>query len=247
MSFLFALSTRRLQYYCLMPVVVIVGMSVFVNYMASRDDFRRLVWYQNSGLGDRFERIQNVFANFEWLDLSNLRHRSAIDLRLNQNVLVGAAIARLELGQRQYAYGATLSDIAISMIPRALWPDKPAVGGGGDVVTKYTGIRFARGTSVGAGQVFEFYVNFGTLGVVGGFFLFGCVICYMDLLMIRSLQRDDQRRFLFYSMIGLSLLQPGGNLVEIAVSAAGAAAGAYILNYFLDRANLSPRASTCRI
>ncbi len=47
-------------------------------------------------------------------------------------------------------------------IPRALWPNKPVVGGSGDLVSTYTGIRFADGTSVGIGQVLESFVNFGT-------------------------------------------------------------------------------------
>ena len=49
-------------------------------------------------------------------------------------------------------------------------------GGGGTIVQDFTGIEFADGTSVGAGQVLEFYVNFGTWGVIGGFLLFGWLI-----------------------------------------------------------------------
>src|SRR5205814_7729697 len=101
------------------------------------------------------------------------RHRGAIDRRLNQNFLVGAAAASLESGQVEYASGATLGNMIVALIPRAIWPDKPAVGGGGSVVADFTGIEFAEGTSVGAGQVLEFYVNFGTWGVIGGFLLLG--------------------------------------------------------------------------
>ena len=123
----------------------------------------------------------------------------------------------------------------VSLIPRALWPDKPAVGGGGDVVTKYTGIRFARGTSVGAGQVLEFYVNFGTWAIVGGFLIYGLLLGYMDVIIIECLRRGDQGRFLLWFMIAVSLLQPGGNLVEIMVSAAAAVPTAYVLNIFFNR------------
>ena len=234
-TFIFAQSRRHLLYLCLAPVILYVGMSVFVNYMDARHDIRQLVWYQQASLADRLDRVEDIFRNFEWLDLSNKRHRQSIERRLNQNFLVGAAVARLETGRKPYGSGATISDMIITLIPRALWPDKPAIGGGGNVVTNYTGIRFARGTSVGAGQVLEFYVNFGMWAVIGGFLIYGLLLGSMDVTIIESLRHGDQRRFLFWFMIAVSLLQPGGNLVEIAVSAAAAVPTAYVLNTFLNR------------
>lgn len=138
-----------------------------------------------------------------------------------------------------YASGATISDMIISLVPRALWPDKPVVGGGGDVVTKYTGIRFERSTSVGAGQVLEFYVNFGTWAVIGGFLIYGLLLGCMDVTIIESLRHGDRRSFLLWFMIAVSLLQPGGNLVEIAACAAAAVPTAYGLNILLNRRHSS--------
>ena len=235
-TFIFAQSRRHLLYWSLAPAVMYIGMSVFVNYMDARVDIRKLVWFQHASLADRLDRVENILQNFEWLDLSNKKHLQAIDTRLNQNILVGAAVARLELGRTPYASGATISDMIVSLIPRAVWPDKPAVGGGGDVVTKYTGIRFERNTSVGAGQVLEFYVNFGTWAVIGGFLIYGLLLeGFMDVTIIESLHRGDQRRFLLWFMMAVSLLQPGGNLVHITVSAAAAATSAYGLNILLNR------------
>jgi hypothetical protein len=236
-AFLFAQSKRKAAYIFAAPVVFFIGLSLFVNYMAARDDIRQLVWYEQASLGDRLQRIADVFVNFEWLDLSNFRHREAIDSRLNQNFLVGAAAARLESGQVEYASGATLGNMIVALVPRAIWPDKPAVGGGGTVVADFTGIEFAEGTSVGAGQVLEFYVNFGTWGVIGGFLLFGCLIGRMDLLAMRYLRQGQQTRFLFWFIMGLALLNPGGNLQEIVVSIAGCAVTAHGLGYLLKRYN----------
>ena len=57
-----------------------------MNYMIARNEIRQLVWYQQAEIGDKLQRIADVFQNnFEWLDLSNERHREAIDDRLNQN------------------------------------------------------------------------------------------------------------------------------------------------------------------
>jgi hypothetical protein len=232
--FVFSQSKRRFGYYLLTPIVLFVGMSVFVNYMAARTDIREVVWSGHSTIADRIERVEHVFRNFEWVDTSKSEHRIAIDDRLNQNWLIGAAVENLEAGVVAYASGATVGNVIIGLIPRAIWPDKPVVGGGGNVVSEFTGIHFAEGTSVGAGQVFEFYINFGTIGVIGGFLLYGWILGWMDGRVIEHLHRADQRQFLFSLLIGLALLQPGGNLLEIVVSAASSAIAAYGLVYFLN-------------
>ena len=223
MSFAFGQSKRRMLYFILAPFVVYLGLSVFINYMASRTAFRQAVWYQQVGLGDRVDRVVHMFQNFEWLDGDNPKQRKVIDGRLNQNLLVGAAVERLQTGKVNFAHGNTIVVMAIGLIPRALWPDKPQVGGGGTVVREFTGIRFLDGTSVGAGQVLEFYANFATIGVIGGFLVYGWLIGWMDLRIMQAIQKNQQREFLTWFMVCLALLQPGGNLLEIAASVAGSA------------------------
>jgi hypothetical protein len=235
LSFIFAQSKRRVGFFLLAPIVCFVGLSVFVNYMIARDEIRQLVWFQEAPIGDRLQRIADVFQTFRWLDLSSGQHRDALDGRLNYNALVGPAVARLELGVVEYASGATFGKMIMGLVPRALWPDKPVVGGGGSIVSDFTGMVFAEGTSVGTGQVFEFYVNFGTWGIIGGFVLYGWLLGRMDLLAIGCLYRGDQRRFLFWFLISLALLQPGGNLLEVSTTAAASALTAYGVGYFMRR------------
>src|SRR5262249_48114281 len=136
-----------------------VGLSVYVSYMRDRSEIRDVVWGGQS-LGDRVDRVATTFHAFEWFDPSKDEHLARIDSRLNQSFLVGAAVSRLsDIGG--FAGGETLWDALIAVVPRALWPDKPVVAGSGNLVTRFTGIEFAAGTSVGIGQVMEFYVNFG--------------------------------------------------------------------------------------
>jgi hypothetical protein len=201
------------------------------------------VWYQQVGLADRFDRLQQMFTTFQWLDSENPEQRYVIDGRLNQNLLVGAAVERLESGKVSYAHGDTLVTLALGLIPRAVWPDKPAVGGGGTVVRDYAGMQVAEGTSVGAGQVMEFYINFGVPGVIAGFLLYGYLIGWMDLRIIISLDRADQKGFLLWFMVCLALLQPGGNLLEIVVMAAGSAVAARVLGNWSDRRLRATRAT----
>jgi hypothetical protein len=232
-SFAFALSKRRLGYFLIAPFVVFFGLSVFVNYMASRTAFREAVWFRQVGIEDRLDRVFDMFRNFTWYDSENPKQREVVDGRLNQNLLVGAAIDRLDSGLVSYAHGSTLGDMALGLIPRALWPDKPQVGGGGTVVQHFTGIRFAEGTSVGAGQVLEFYINFGTLGVIGGFLIYGWLIGWMDIRILACIHERDQKGFLLWFLVCTALLQPGGNLLEVAVTAVGSAATATAISYFL--------------
>jgi len=233
-SFLFAQSRRRLGYFLLAPVVCFVGLSVFVNYIAARVEIRQLTWYQGASVDDRLQRIADTFRNFDWFDGSNLRHRTAIDDRLNQNFFVGVAIARLESGAVEYSLGAELGDLAIALIPRALWPEKPIVGGGKTVVHDFTGLEFDEGTSIGAGQVFEFYVNFGTLGVIGGFLLYGWLLGWMDLSVMKYFRVGDQRLLTpFLSCV--ALLRPEGNLLEIVVGVAAAGIMGYCLGHLFNR------------
>jgi hypothetical protein len=240
-AFLFGQSRRRVTYFLLAPAVFFVGLSLFVNYMAARGDIRQLVWYEQASFGDRLQRIEDVFQNFEWLDLSNSRQLGIINSRLNQNWFVGLAVARLEAGEVEYLSGATFGKMIIALIPRVVWPNKPAVGGGGSVVSDLTGATFAEGTSVGAGQVLEFYGNFGRLGVIGGFLLYGWLLGRVDGRVVKALYRGDQRWFVTWYLIGLAMLQPGGNLLEVTVSAAsGAVTGYYILGFLVKRYTSGP-------
>jgi hypothetical protein len=194
--------------------------------MGERTRIRETVWQQRAGIGDRLERIANIAINFQAIDLTNPEHVSDLDARLNQNFFVGSAINRHGEGLA-FAYGGTLPWWAL--IPRALWPDKPAIGGGGTIVADFTGIDLAEGTSFGAGQVLEFYVNFGWSGIFVGFFVVGFVLIRLDRGIMRALAAGDLRGLLLRALPGLMLLQPGGNLLEILVGAVAALIAAVLL------------------
>ena len=91
----------------------------------------------------------------------------------------------------------------------------------------------------GTGRQFEFFVNFGTWGVIGGFLLYGALIGRIDLLIMDRLHQDDRRGFLLWFMLCMALLQPGNNLIEVITTAAGSVVNAYafsyIYSYFADR------------
>jgi len=213
-------------------LLAFVGLSVYVTYMRDRDVIREAVWGGQS-FGDRLAQVENTFSNFEWFDPSNDQHLTTVDLRLNQNFLAGLAVSRLtETGD--YAKGATFWDSMLALIPRALWPDKPQQAGSGNLVSEYTGLQFAAGTSVGIGHVMEFYVNFGTTGVVIGFLIMGTLLAMLDQAAAERLAANDLHGFVLWYLPGISLLQVGGSLVEVTSSAAGSLIAALIANRYLD-------------
>jgi hypothetical protein len=213
--------------------VIYLGLSVFVSYMRDRADIRSSVWGGES-FSARIDKVAETIATFEWFDIANQDHLKRIDSRLNQNYLVGAAVVRLAETDN-YARGETLWDALLALIPRAVWPDKRIEAGSGDLVTRYTGVEFQPGVSVGVGQAMEFYINFGTLGVVVGFMLMGVLVTTLDWQAGERLARSDLHGFVLWFVPGISLLQVGGQLVEVTASFAASLVVALLVNKYLDR------------
>lgn len=228
-------SFRRLRPRLLVPAVLLayIALSFFVSYMRDRHAIREVVW-GGDPLSARFAELYSTVTNLEWFDPDNLDHLARIDDRLNQNALVGSAVRHLGLRDEEFARGATLWDGFIALVPRALWPEKSVVAGSMGMVSKYTGIVFNNEvTSVGMGQVFEFYVNFGTAGVVVGFLVFGALIGFVDTKARQHLVSGDWQSFASWYLPGLALLQAGGSLVELTSGAAAAFVTAFLVDRLL--------------
>lgn len=208
------------------------GLSLYVTYMRDRGQIRETVW-GGAPLEARLERWARTLRELEWFDPTSLAQLERIDGRLNQNLLVGAAVEAIESGSTRPAHGETLWYAALSLIPRAIWPERPVAAGSMGLAGRFTGIKFAAGTSVGLGHVLEFYVNFGTLGVVLGFLAVGAAVGTADRVARDRLVRGDWRGFVAWYLPGLAFLNVGGSLVELAGSSAAAVVVAYLANRLL--------------
>jgi hypothetical protein len=226
-AFYFVIARRRIWFYLATPPVIFLGLSLFVTYFQQRDDIRDVIWYQNAGIERRLAQVSKLVTEFQFLDLSDEFQQFALDGRLNQNFLVGMGVMAHRQGQSQLWYGGTVPLWAI--IPRAIWPDKPTVGGSGGLVSEFTGITFEKDTSVGVGQVLEFYMNFGMAGVLAGFAIFGFVLMRLDQGLMRGLAMGNIHGAVQCALLGLALLQPLGSLLEIIVGAVSAIVVAQLL------------------
>jgi hypothetical protein len=148
-------------------VLLYLGLSVYVTYMRDREDIRDVVW-SGSSLDERIDSVRQTLRAAEWFDPWRDDHLRRIDVRLNQAYLMGAAVSHVQSGAVPFAGGDTVVDALLGFVPRAIRPDKPMAAGSGDLVATYTGMSFMGETSVGIGQVMEWYVNFGTTGVLIG-------------------------------------------------------------------------------
>lgn len=232
--FFFIVSMRpfRLSWIPIVVVLCYFGLSLFVTYSATRDRIRELTWYDQDYVGT-FSLVMSSLGDFELFDNTDHSHRKAVDDRLNQNWLVGSTVDYIDAGRVDFVNGATILAAAVALVPRAVWPNKPEVGGSGDIVSSFTGIEFAKGTSVGVGQVFEFYINFGAAGVFVGFLILGLLISYFDFLAGYALHTGNYRSFALWFLAGIGFLQTGGSLAEVTTSVAAGALAAILVNRFV--------------
>jgi hypothetical protein len=229
-SFAGAITRARLLWIVAIVLLAFLGLSFFVTYFRDRAQIRHVVW-GGQGYSTRLQQLQTTFVQgFQWFDLGDERSLHSVDQRLNQNYLVGAAVNRLDVNG-DFANGTTLVDAAIALVPRVLWPDKPVSAGSGGLVTRFTGLQYATGTSVGIGHVMEFYVNFGTIGVLLGFAVLGCLLTILDVRSAQCLRRGDHRGFALSFLVGVSLLQVGGSLVEATASAGASVVVVLMIHY----------------
>jgi hypothetical protein len=209
---------------------VYFALSLFVTYMRDRDEIRQQVWGGNK-LENRIEKMRKLVDNFEWLDLKNEDHIARIDIRLNQNSMVGKTVDRIDTGAIGPVRGLTLWWAVQSLVPRIIWRNKTVVAGSMDCAGYFTGEVYAKGTSFGLGQIMEFYGNYKRAGVVICMFFLGWLIAFWDIRCGQALRRGDWRNYSYYFILLVPLLQPGGSAVELFSGVAAAA----VLVWFLKK------------
>jgi hypothetical protein len=220
-------------------LIAYLGFSFYVSYMRDRNVLRETIWGGQSAI-QRVTRLSRTIAGIEWFDPTNPSHIMRVTGRLNQNFLVGAAVERMEAGANDYASGETVAQAIMSLIPRAIWPEKPFRAGSPGIVTEYTGITFAAYTSVGIGQVMEFYINFGGAGVALGFVLLGMIITMIDTWAGQRIWAGDWLQFTVWYLTGLAMIQAGGSLIEVVSSAGAAMLAVLLVNRYVIRLRLGP-------
>jgi len=207
-------------------VVAFLGVTIFVNYFDHRDDIRSNVW-GGASMENRIGSVTDMITSIHLIDLGSDKDLTALDDRLNQNMFVGMAAARIQQGQVDFLNGQSITDGIIALIPRAMWSDKPTTAGSGQTVAEMTGLELNQDTSWGVGNVMEFYINFGIPGVVFGFLILGWLIGTLDLRAAAAERRGDFGSTIIFFLPTVAMIDPSGSLVEITGGAAAALVAAF--------------------
>lgn len=228
------LQLKKLKYlFFIAPIIAYLGLSVFATYFTQRNDIRDVVWGDSTIESRALITFTSIIGRFGLLDPSNLYHLGAIDARLTQNYLVGLGIQRIESRIVEPAYGQTLVDGFLMLIPRAVWFDKALVAGGQALVNKYTGVYMYGGTSVALGPVLEFYVNFGVLGVIGGFLILGVIIRIIDENIINALRSNRLMDASLWFMPAFALLLTEDNFIVMISAGVSSFLSLFVFNYLV--------------
>lgn len=231
-SFYLLLSRHRAALLVAVLPLAFVGLSFYVSYMRDRVEIREAVW-GGKAYGSRFDSVWHTCSTIEWFDPFDIKHLQRVDERLNQNRLVGAATQRLQ-STHSYARGETIWMAFLAIIPRAVWADKPQYAGGMDLVSKYTGLMFAPGTSIGLGPIFELEINFGHVSVLLGMLLIGALIGVADAKAGLALRLDDPLAFGKWFLIGIVMQSALGSFAELTASLAAALILVTVVNRYLQ-------------
>jgi hypothetical protein len=205
----------------LIALGVYASLSIFVSYMEVRTTLREVLWNDDATFSQRVGVITTQLAKASVLNPFNFSQLDWINIRLNQNMLIGKAMALHKVAPYLQENGMGLLSSMFAWVPRFLWPSKQGMGGN-DFVEKHTGMSFNDSTTIGTGPVFELFVNFGLIGVFLGSIALGWALRWMDAYCARQLGRRDIGRFIRGYLVSVCLINPM-SLIFFFVSSASAA------------------------
>lgn len=181
MSLVYLAEKRRLP---MTALVLVAAFTLF--FQVGKVEFRREYWQTNSDAG-RSEKI-GFWINRSmdvWGEvLSNPSSdtiREALEPSLTRVSLLTQTANVIDQTPSvvPYQYGSLYYYMAITLIPRFVWPDKPSVNEANrfyQVAYGLTGEDELDDVSIAVGVLTESYINFGWIGVVVLMFLLGIVL-----------------------------------------------------------------------
>jgi hypothetical protein len=170
------------------PRFWLVALAVYVLFFqVGKEEFRvRYWWNQKVGVdsGGTLDRITDWVAIslqqwntlYEHPSVEQLQKLMAPSVNRLSLLPLGAAVLERTPDSVPYQNGKLYSYMLVTLIPRALWPDKPSFNEANQFVQVSYGLTQTKDldrTSISIGVLVEAYINFGWPGVVVIMFLMG--------------------------------------------------------------------------
>ncbi|MEZ5353426.1 MAG: hypothetical protein R2762_12385 [Bryobacteraceae bacterium] len=196
-----------------LPVPVLLAtVSLLLFLQAGKTDFRVNYWY-GGGSGGPVDRIEY------WVNASWHHWKRALDepgaegiLRLQQRALMRVSLLEQAANVLdrtpslvEFQKGATYSHLAVTFIPRFLWPTKPSVNEANHFYQLNYGFSTLRDldrVSIAVGYLTEGYINFGYPGVAGVMFGVGLLLGLYERTLL------SPRAGILWTALGISLAHP---------------------------------------
>src|SRR5436190_11656676 len=179
---LFLLRRRRFP---VIPIALTIALILFLQ--VGKSEFRSMYWGPEQAESGLVERVQFWVetAASKWSDALKSGERTE-SLGLASQSLQRASLLTqvahvLEMTPSQVAFqeGATYRFLAVTLIPRMLWPDKPTVNDANKFYQVAYGLTTESGldnVSIAVGSLAEGFINFGWAGVIGVMLLIGVIL-----------------------------------------------------------------------
>src|SRR5207249_10398364 len=180
-----ALFLLRRRTFPVVPIALTVALILFLQ--VGKSEFRSMYWSSEQTEAGIVDRVQFWFetAASKWGDALQSDERTE-SLGLASQSLQRASLLTqvahvLEMTPSQVPFqeGGTYRFVAVTLIPRVFWPDKPTVNDANkfyQVAYGLTAESRLDSISIAVGSLAEGFINFGWAGVVGVMLLIGIVL-----------------------------------------------------------------------
>lgn len=183
---IYLMEMRRIPRWALAFVVLFT-----LFFQVGKDDFRKTYW-QGSGQGSQVEQDGRVERVAFWAQNSFDKWNDALSDSTGESFrrALNPSVSRISLLNQSanvieqtpsvvpYQYGWLYSYMAITWVPRFVWPEKPSMSEANQyyqVAYGLTAEEDINKVAISVGLLTEGFINFGWVGVVGIMFLAGIV------------------------------------------------------------------------
>ncbi len=219
----------------ILPVFLVIGIVLMGAWMQTREIIRSGE-LREAGIVEAGEKFLNAYLNelnLEKLEPEEIRELVFMRIDMTEYLALQAAY---QPDIEPYAYGGTFANVALALIPRAVWPEKPAFAGGSEFVNRYTGMLRPDNpddiTSLGLPYQFEFYANGGPWLVVLGLFLIGFLSARLEVALFCP--QPSVRRLLMLAVITLIVCDGGERMDTTIPGLVAATLTVYTLGWYLE-------------